>query len=75
MARPKDPMMAQVRRIRRKISRELVAAHRRGKLHEAMRALEREGTEALREAARRSKESIWESGRSMRCEDGPKEPD
>ncbi len=55
MAGHKDPVVAQVKRIRRKISRELMTAHRRGKLHEAMRALEREGIEALKEASKRAK--------------------
>jgi len=55
LAGSKDPVVAQVKRIRRKLSRKLMAAHRKGKLHEAMRALEREGIEALKEAGKRSK--------------------
>lgn len=50
MARHRDRVVAEVKRIRRKISRRLMAAHRKGRLHEAVRELERKGDQLLREA-------------------------
>lgn len=55
MARYRDPVVAEVKRIRRKLSRRLMQAHRRGKLHEELKALEREGQRAYREAVTGSK--------------------
>ena len=50
MARYKDPVVAQVKKVRRELSRQLMAAHRKGKLHEEIKAMEREGERAYREA-------------------------
>ena len=49
--------MAEVKRIRLKINRRLMEAHRKGRLSEAIRELEREGRRALQEAERRAKAS------------------
>jgi len=43
-------IVADVKRIRRKISRRLMDAHRRGRLHEELKAMERQGERAYREA-------------------------
>jgi hypothetical protein len=51
MAGHKDPVVAEVKKIRRELSRRLMAAHRKGRLHEELLALEREGMRAYREAA------------------------
>ncbi len=50
MARHKDPIVAEVKRIRRRISKRLMEADRKGRLHEAMRELERRGEALLEEA-------------------------
>lgn len=50
MARPKDLIVAEVKRIRRQISKRLMEAHRKGRLHEELVSLEREGERAFREA-------------------------
>jgi len=50
MARYKDPVVAQVKRIRRDLSRRLMAAHRKGRLHEELLSMGREGEHAYREA-------------------------
>jgi len=55
MARAKDPLIADVKRIRRKISRRLMDAHHRGRLHEELLAMERQGERAYREAVNGSK--------------------
>ncbi len=55
MARPKDPLIADVKRIRRKISKRLMAAHREGRLHEELVARERLGARAYRAAVNGSK--------------------
>ena len=48
MARHKDPVVEEVRRVRREISRRLMKAHRAGCLHEEILAVEREGQKASR---------------------------
>ena len=50
MARTKDLIVADVKRVRRKISKRLMDAQRRGKLHDEIAALERKGERACREA-------------------------
>ena len=55
MARPKDSTVADVKRIRRKISKRLMAAHRQGRLHEELVAMGRKGESAYREAVNGSK--------------------
>jgi len=50
MARPKDPLVADVKRIRRKISKRLMEAHRRGRLHEELLSMERQGERVCRDA-------------------------
>ncbi|HLY73744.1 MAG TPA: hypothetical protein VKU80_06455 [Planctomycetota bacterium] len=55
MARAKDPLIADVKRIRRKISRLLMEAHRHGRLHEELKAMERQGERAYKEAVNGSK--------------------
>jgi hypothetical protein len=52
MIRAKDRMVADVKRVRREISRRLLAARRRGRLHEELTALEREGERACRDASK-----------------------
>jgi hypothetical protein len=42
MARVKDPMMADVKKIRHKISKRLAEAHKKGRLYEELRAIDRE---------------------------------
>lgn len=54
MARHKDAVV-EVKRIRRKINARLMAAHRKGRLDEAIREVEREGERALHEAIQRRK--------------------
>lgn len=50
MARHKDPVVAEVKKVRRELSRRLMAAHRKGRLHEELLTLEREGERAYRDA-------------------------
>ena len=45
--------MADVKRVRRELSRELAAAHRKGRLGPALKTLEAEGRRALRRALKR----------------------
>lgn len=52
MARRKDPMMAELRRIRRQISREMLTAKRQGRLADYMREMEREGDAYLKSEER-----------------------
>lgn len=54
MARPKDAV-AEVKRIRAKVNARLMAAHRKGRLDQAIRELERDGDRALHEAMERRK--------------------
>ena len=42
MARVKDLMMADVKKIRHKISKRLAEAHKKGRLYEELRAIDRE---------------------------------
>lgn len=51
MARPKDPVVADVKRIRKKLSKRLMAAHRRGQLHEELLAMGRQAERSFRGAA------------------------
>jgi hypothetical protein len=53
MARAKDLIVADVKRVRREISRRLLAARRGGRLHEELTALEREGERACRDASKK----------------------
>jgi hypothetical protein len=50
MAQHKDLVVAEVRRIRDRVSRRLLAARRQGRLHEELVAIEAEGMRAYREA-------------------------
>lgn len=50
MARYDDPVVAELKKVRRGISRRLMKAHRQGRLHEELTAMEREGERAYREA-------------------------
>jgi hypothetical protein len=52
MARHPDPVVAEVKRIRRALSVRLARAHRAGRLHEEMAAVGREGLRAYRETIR-----------------------
>lgn len=54
MARHKDRVVAEVKRVRRKVSKRLMKAHRQGRLREEVRAFEREGMALLREAVGRA---------------------
>lgn len=54
MARRKDPMMAELRRIRRQISREMLTAKRQGRLADYMRKMDREGDAYLNSEERPS---------------------
>jgi hypothetical protein len=51
-----DPVMEEMRAIRRHLSNRLFKAYREGRLEEEVRALCREGRQALRENGRRSSE-------------------
>jgi hypothetical protein len=42
MPRYKDPVVAEIKKIRHKISRRLAKAHKEGRLYEEMRAIDRE---------------------------------
>ena len=50
MARHKDRVVAEIKRVRRKVSTRLMKAHRQGRLPEELRAFEREGMDLLHEA-------------------------
>ncbi len=47
--------MVELKRVRRKISREMMEAHRRGRLGQYMKNMERKAEKALREAGARAK--------------------
>lgn len=49
MARYRDPVVAEVKKVRRELSRRLMKAHRHGRLHEELMAMDREGAKAYRE--------------------------
>lgn len=57
MARYKDPVVARVRKIRRKLSARMIKARREGRLMEELRAIEREGERAYRRAVDGAKRS------------------
>ncbi len=42
MPRYKDPVVAEIKKIRHKISRRLAKAHKEGRLYEELRAIDRE---------------------------------
>jgi hypothetical protein len=50
MARHKDRVVAEIKRVRRKVSNRLMKAHRQGRLREELRAFEKAGMDLLREA-------------------------
>ncbi|MBI2899859.1 MAG: hypothetical protein HYY17_06725 [Planctomycetes bacterium] len=52
MARHEDPVVADVKRIRRKISRKLAAAMKKGRLYEEILKMDREADEILRNGDR-----------------------
>lgn len=54
MARPKDAV-AEVKQIRRRTNARLMAAHKKGRLDEAIGELERQGERGLRQAMERRK--------------------
>jgi hypothetical protein len=55
MARHKDPVVAEVKRARRRVSRRLMEADRKGRLREELQAMHRRAEQALRDAAARAK--------------------
>jgi hypothetical protein len=57
MAQSKDRSLAEVKRIRRKLSARLMKAHKAGRLDQEMQALHREANATMREAAARAKAS------------------
>ena len=50
MARTRDPVLTELKKIRRKLSKRLMQAHRKGRLHEELLAVEKEGQKAWKEA-------------------------
>jgi hypothetical protein len=52
MARHHDAVVAEVKKVRRQLSRRLMEARRRGRLHEELLAQGREGLRAYREATK-----------------------
>lgn len=55
MARNKDPMMEDVRRIKRRLSQRLLKALRQGRLSEERIAIEREAEQVYRESTNGSR--------------------
>ena len=55
MARHRDPIMAEVKRARRRVSRRLMEADRKGLLREELQAMHSRAEQALRDAAARAK--------------------
>lgn len=55
MAGYKDPVVAEVKRIRRKLAERLIRARRKGRVREELKAMEKRAHQALREAAQRAK--------------------
>ena len=50
MARHRDPVVSEVKRIRRRISKRLMEEDRKGRLHQAVRELEHRGEALVEEA-------------------------
>ena len=55
MARIKDPVVAEVKRIRRKLSKRYAEAYKKGRFYEELLKMEREADEILRNGGRRSR--------------------
>jgi hypothetical protein len=60
MARYKDPVVAEVKKIRHKISKRLAEAHRKGRLYQELRAIDRHADQVMAEVcgAGRHKKSV-----------------
>lgn len=55
MARYKDPVVAEIKKIRRKISKRLADADKKGRLYAELRAMDRHADQVLEEARRSSR--------------------
>lgn len=55
MARHKDPVVAEIKRIRRKLSKRYAAAYKKGRLYQELLKMEREADAILRNGGRRAR--------------------